>query len=133
MCLTDAPSFEETVTGAAVERLGDAAAIEHYGTENLALGKRITYDVKANWKLIVRNFMECCHCATIHPELTNALPEFANGYAAVFINLVPDHVTLHRVSRLPKTARKSTATGCTRRSWWRRGRTCRSRWSCFTG
>ncbi|MFI6877694.1 aromatic ring-hydroxylating dioxygenase subunit alpha [Streptomyces sp. NPDC050400] len=145
VCLADAPpSFEETVIGAAVERLGDAAAIERYGTEGLALGRRITYDVKANWKLIVENFMECYHCATIHPELTEVLPEFADGYAAqyyvghgaafgdgvkgftvdgsegfgrlpeigddhdrryyaitvkptVFVNLVPDHVILHRM------------------------------------
>jgi len=88
--------------------------------------------------------MECYHCATIHPELTEVLPEFAEGYAAqyyvghgarfgddiqaftvdgskafgkldglgeehdrryyaitvrpqVFINLVPDHVILHRM------------------------------------
>lgn len=145
VCLADEPpSFEETVVGAAVERLGDAASIERYRTEDLALGRRITYDVSANWKLIVENFMECYHCATIHPELTDVLPEFAEGYAAqyyvghgaafgdgvkgftvdggegfprlpgvtagqdrryyaitvkptVFINLVPDHVILHRM------------------------------------
>ena len=28
--------------------------------------------------------MECYHCATIHPELTEILPEFADGYAAQF-------------------------------------------------
>ena len=89
--------------------------------------------------------MECYHCATIHPELTEVLPEFADGYAAqyyvgprrgvrrrtsraspstaarastsipgvtedqdrryyaitikpqVFVNLVPDHVIVHRM------------------------------------
>ncbi|MBL1087067.1 aromatic ring-hydroxylating dioxygenase subunit alpha [Streptomyces actinomycinicus] len=145
VCLADEPpSFEHTVMHAAVERLGDPAAIEHYGSERLALGRRITYDVRANWKLIVENFMECYHCATIHPELTEVLPEFADGYAAqyyvghgaefgqeikgftvdgsegfatlpavttdqdrryyaitikptVFVNLVPDHVILHRM------------------------------------
>ncbi|MFC9738188.1 aromatic ring-hydroxylating dioxygenase subunit alpha [Streptomyces noursei] len=145
VCLADEPpSFEDTVIGAAVERLGDAAAIDRYGTETLALGRHISYDVRANWKLIVENFMECYHCATIHPELTDVLPEFADGFAAqyyvghgaefaeeaqgftvdgsagfgrlpgiddsqdrryyavtvrpqVFINLVPDHVILHRM------------------------------------
>ncbi|WP_052412077.1 aromatic ring-hydroxylating oxygenase subunit alpha [Streptomyces mutabilis] len=145
VCLSDEPpSFEETVRGAAVERLGDPAAIERYRTERLSLGRRVTYDVRANWKLIVENFMECYHCATIHPELTEVLPEFADGYAAqyyvghgaefgeevkgftvdggegfgrlpevsqdqdrryyavtvrptVFVNLVPDHVILHRM------------------------------------
>ncbi|MEU2065045.1 aromatic ring-hydroxylating dioxygenase subunit alpha [Streptomyces sp. NPDC013455] len=85
VCLADEPpSFEDTVMYAAVERLGDAASIEHYGTERLALGRRVTYDVRANWKLIVENFMECYHCATIHPELTRVLPEFADGYAAQY-------------------------------------------------
>src|SRR5262249_108894 len=30
------------------------------------------------------NFMECYHCATIHPELTEVLPEFADGLAAQY-------------------------------------------------
>ncbi|MHC0433105.1 aromatic ring-hydroxylating oxygenase subunit alpha [Streptomyces sp. O3] len=145
LCLADEPpSFEETVIGAAAERLGDVAAIDRYGVAGLSLGKRISYDVRANWKLIVENFMECYHCATIHPELTDVLPEFADGLAAqyfvghgaafgdevkgftvdgsagfgrldgideeqdrryyaltvkptVFVNLVPDHVILHRM------------------------------------
>lgn len=145
VCLADEPpSFEESVIGAAVERLGDADAIDRYRTEELALGRRISYDVGANWKLIIENFMECYHCATIHPELTEVLPEFADGFAAqyyvghgarfaeeaegftvdgtggfdrlpgiddsqdrryyaltirpqVFVNLVPDHVIVHRM------------------------------------
>ncbi|MDX3229116.1 SRPBCC family protein [Streptomyces sp. ME19-01-6] len=28
--------------------------------------------------------MECYHCATIHPELIEVLPEFADGYAAQY-------------------------------------------------
>jgi len=145
VCLADKPpSFEDDVIGACTERLGDASAIEHYDVANLSVGRRIVYDVKANWKLIVENFMECYHCATIHPELTEVLPEFTEGLAAqyyvghgaefgseiegftvdgsagldriptvsddqdrryyaitvkpqVFINLVPDHVILHRM------------------------------------
>jgi glycine betaine catabolism A len=85
VCLADdPPSFEEQVVGEVVARLGDAAAIERYGVDGLAVGRRIVYDVRANWKLIVENFMECYHCATIHPELTEVLPEFADGYAAQY-------------------------------------------------
>jgi phenylpropionate dioxygenase-like ring-hydroxylating dioxygenase large terminal subunit len=36
---------------------------------DLRLGRRITYDVKANWKLIVLNYNECLHCPTLHPAL----------------------------------------------------------------
>ncbi len=85
VCLADdPPSFEDQVIGAVTERLGDPAAIDKYDVENLSLGRRISYDVKANWKLIVENFMECYHCATIHPELVEVLPEFADGYAAQY-------------------------------------------------
>jgi Rieske 2Fe-2S family protein len=145
VCLAEnPPSFEDDVMGDIEERLGDTQAIEGYDVANLALGRRITYDVKANWKLIIENFMECYHCATIHPELTEVLPEFADGLAAqyfvghgaefgenvagftvdgsegldklpgvdedhdrryyaitikptVFVNLVPDHVIIHRM------------------------------------
>jgi Rieske 2Fe-2S family protein len=144
VCLAlEPPSFEDDVQGACNERLGELS-IDRYRAESLAVGRRIRYDVKANWKLIIENFMECYHCATIHPELVHVLPEFAGGYAAqsfvghgaefgpgvegftvdgspgvatidgiaeeqdrryfaitvkpqVFINLVPDHVILHRM------------------------------------
>lgn len=44
--------------------------------QDLRLHKRITYDVKANWKLIVLNYNECLHCPILHPclnRLTNYL------------------------------------------------------------
>lgn len=85
VCLADdPPSFETDVMGAVAERLGTVAAIDSYEIADLQVGRRITYEVKANWKLIVENFMECYHCATIHPELTEVLPEFADGYAAQY-------------------------------------------------
>jgi glycine betaine catabolism A len=145
VCLADEPpSFEQQVVGDVRDRLGDVTAIDNYRVDSLELGHRETYDVAANWKLIIENFMECYHCATIHPELTEVLPEFADGLAAqyfvghgaqfgeeiqgftvdgsdgldrlpgvsddqdrryyaitvrpqVFVNLVPDHVILHRM------------------------------------
>nr|WP_255346001.1 aromatic ring-hydroxylating dioxygenase subunit alpha [Streptomyces chartreusis] len=85
VCLAEnPPSFEEDVIGEVVSRLGDVESIDRYGIDNLQVGRRITYDVRANWKLIIENFMECYHCATIHPELTEVLPEFADGYAAQY-------------------------------------------------
>ena len=35
----------------------------------LKLHRRIVYDVKANWKLIILNYNECLHCPTVHPAL----------------------------------------------------------------
>ncbi len=70
--------------GACVERLGSIEAIDNYRLPDLRLARRIRYEVKANWKLIIENFMECYHCSTIHPELVHVLPEFAGGYAAQY-------------------------------------------------
>ena len=85
VCLADEPpSFEDDVIGEVTRRLGDPAAVDHYDVGSLSVGRRVVYDVAANWKLIVENFMECYHCATIHPELTEVLPEFAQGLAAQY-------------------------------------------------
>ncbi|MFD7246182.1 aromatic ring-hydroxylating oxygenase subunit alpha [Streptomyces massasporeus] len=84
VCLAENPPPFDEVVQDVVARLGDTESIEHYGIEDLDVGRRIVYDVRANWKLIVENFMECYHCATIHPELTEVLPEFADGYAAQY-------------------------------------------------
>jgi Rieske 2Fe-2S family protein len=85
VCLADQPpSFADTVIGDVTGRLGDPAAIDRYGIDGLQVGHRVVYDVAANWKLIVENFMECYHCASIHPELVEVLPEFSRGLAAQF-------------------------------------------------
>ncbi len=36
---------------------------------DLQIERRIVYDVRANWKLIVLNYSECLHCPTLHPTL----------------------------------------------------------------
>jgi Rieske 2Fe-2S family protein len=41
----------------------------------LRLKKRIVYDVKANWKLLIQNFNECLHCPLLHPAL-NRLTDY---------------------------------------------------------
>jgi glycine betaine catabolism A len=43
--------------------------------EELVLHKRITYHVKANWKLVVLNYNECLHCPLLHPAL-NRLTDY---------------------------------------------------------
>ena len=49
--------------------LPDLPDFSAYGMSDLRLGRRIVYDVRANWKLIVLNFNECLHCPTLHPAL----------------------------------------------------------------
>jgi Rieske 2Fe-2S family protein len=51
-----------------------ASRLARYGLPNLAVGHRVVYDVKANWKLVFQNYSECLHCPTIHPKLASVLP-----------------------------------------------------------
>jgi Rieske 2Fe-2S family protein len=37
--------------------------------ERLALAFSETYDVRANWKILLENYLECYHCPGQHPEL----------------------------------------------------------------
>ncbi|MEW5939400.1 MAG: aromatic ring-hydroxylating dioxygenase subunit alpha, partial [Chloroflexota bacterium] len=41
---------------------------------NLRSARRIEYQVRANWKLIVQNYSECNHCSLVHPELVKKSP-----------------------------------------------------------
>lgn len=66
-----------------VERLGGTDVLDAYGLDALVLGRRIEYDVAANWKALVENFTECYHCPIIHPQLTAAVPEFRSGYGSI--------------------------------------------------
>lgn len=40
----------------------------------LRRGAQTTYDVAANWKLLVQNYSECYHCPLIHPALVELSP-----------------------------------------------------------
>ena len=52
------------------DQLGDLPErFAAYRMADLRLGRRIVYEVKANWKLIVLNYNECLHCPTLHPAL----------------------------------------------------------------
>jgi Rieske 2Fe-2S family protein len=72
-------SFEDDIGAQLRRRLGDAELVAAWGLDALRSGRRIVYDVAANWKLIVENFMECYHCSTIHPELVGVIPSFRSG------------------------------------------------------
>ena len=43
--------------------------------QELRLGRRIVYDVRANWKLVILNYNECLHCPLVHPGL-NRLTDY---------------------------------------------------------
>ena len=76
----------EQLNESIIERFGDYAAFARYHVRNLKVGKTIVYDVKANWKLIIENFMECYHCAPMHPEFCQLLPDFKMGHVSDYVN-----------------------------------------------
>ncbi len=47
---------------------------EHWNIPPLHAAKRLTYDVRANWKLIFQNYSECYHCPLVHPALAKLTP-----------------------------------------------------------
>ena len=51
-----------------------AGRFARFNLARLRTVRRIEYDVRANWKLILQNYNECLHCPTIHPELVTKLP-----------------------------------------------------------
>lgn len=53
--------------------------LQRYPLAELRTAKLISYDVAANWKLILENYNECYHCGPLHPELCEVVPDFRQG------------------------------------------------------
>ena len=53
------------------EQSGDLETeVRHWAPDiaDLTFGRRLTYDIKSNWKNVVDNFLECYHCPTAHKD-----------------------------------------------------------------
>jgi Rieske 2Fe-2S family protein len=72
---------------------------------------RVTYDVKANWKLVIQNYSECLHCPIIHPALQK-LSHYMTGdndpptptWLGGRMELRPDIGTMSRDGKLRRAA-----------------------------
>ncbi len=73
------PPLDMQVREPIVERFKSYAQFAAYDLGNLKIGKTLTYDVQANWKIIIENFMECYHCGPMHPEFCQLLPGYRGG------------------------------------------------------
>ena len=75
-----------------LESLTDGAetitAFERFKMNELRIGVRLVYEVKANWKIIVENYNECLHCPQVHPDLVQVIPLFRFG--EVWDEEIPD-------------------------------------------
>jgi Rieske 2Fe-2S family protein len=64
-------------TRSLAQQLGPIPArIARYPLARLRTARRLSYEVAANWKVIVENYNECYHCGPVHPELCELVPAF---------------------------------------------------------
>jgi phenylpropionate dioxygenase-like ring-hydroxylating dioxygenase large terminal subunit len=68
LSLAPKPEPLETTLGGLVERT------RGYPLERLRRTHRVTYEIAANWKLVVQNANECYHCPGVHPQLVKITP-----------------------------------------------------------
>ena len=57
---------------------GVDARFRNWGMGELRTVARRTYEVRANWKLVIANYHECLHCPTAHPQLVK-LSHYLSG------------------------------------------------------
>ena len=65
---------------------GFLSTFDRFPLEELRVGSHKTYEVRANWKLLVENYSECYHCAPIHPELNRVTPYFSGEVRDYFVD-----------------------------------------------
>jgi Rieske 2Fe-2S family protein len=59
--------------------LADLPDLSRFRMAELRCGRRIEYEVAANWKLICQNYSECYHCAGVHPQLSRISDLISRG------------------------------------------------------
>ena len=59
------------------EQLGGVPdRLRRYPLRELRVARRIVYELRANWKVMLENYNECYHCGPVHPELCRLVPAF---------------------------------------------------------
>ncbi|HKT00138.1 MAG TPA: ring-hydroxylating oxygenase subunit alpha [Rugosimonospora sp.] len=88
---------------------------------DLTFARRLTYDIRSNWKNVIDNFLECYHCHIAHPEFV-ALIDMAT-YQVRTHGIWSSHFA--RASTHPNPAYDvSTATVTQHAVWWLWPNTC---------
>jgi glycine betaine catabolism A len=71
------PEAAQNETRTLKKEFGEAMErVQRYPLHALRTAKRITYEVDANWKIVLENYNECYHCGGVHPELCEVIPAF---------------------------------------------------------
>ena len=81
--------------------------VARYPLAQLRTGHSISYDVAANWKILMENYNECYHCGGVHPELCEIVPDFkqAGGSNLDWENGIPHREGAYTFTKTGKTNR----------------------------
>ena len=98
---SDRHSTVRSQLGPAVQR------VARYPLAELRTGHSITYEVAANWKILMENYNECYHCGGLHPELCEIVPEFkqAGGSNLAWDDGIPHREGAYTFTKTGKTSR----------------------------
>ncbi|MEQ8398529.1 aromatic ring-hydroxylating dioxygenase subunit alpha [Thalassobaculum sp.] len=91
----DAPPLDRVVAPMA-ERWGD------YATEMLVHAASDTYELRANWKLAIENYLECYHLPWVHPGLNSYSPLDAHEYRVLADRFFGPVTNIYRASVAPE-------------------------------
>lgn len=58
----------------------NGAFLAPYDLPNANVAHIASYEVRANWKIILENFMECYHCGVVHPEYSRVMAGATSSY-----------------------------------------------------
>ena len=58
--------------------------------DQLTLAYRLTYEVEANWKNVIDNYLECYHCPPAHPAFSDLVD--IKGYRSVTYEIHSSHI-----------------------------------------
>ena len=101
--------------------------IKHWAPdiEKLTFGRRLTYDIKSNWKNVVDNFLECYHCPTAHKDFCELVD--METYKVTTYDIYSSHMA--EAGNSPNAAYDvSGATVKTHAVWWLWPTTCLMRY-----
>jgi len=101
--------------------------IRHWASDidQLTFGRRLTYDIRSNWKNVVDNFLECYHCPVAHKDFCELVD--MKSYKVTTHGIYSSHMA--DAGNSPNAAYDvSKATVRTHAVWWLWPNTCLMRY-----
>lgn len=69
------PDPQAEALSQALGDLPDVVAEHGLEIDGLRINRRVHYEIQANWKIALENFLECYHCQVNHPGLVDVIDE----------------------------------------------------------